>query len=245
MARESLGRKIRKGIYGAVSVADEELDKLTENVSERRGCIGRIVRGVEGIAREVKKQVTPMHEEIKEKGGYAAAAKRTAQSVSDSVKGAYASLEKSVEDAFCTEGKLDSEKIKKVLENKGNAVKQYGPRAYNYLSGLALKGADSLSKDYHEFIPTTEELKTKYDEIGGKYQGVLFREHYDKCLAFHKKAEKNISKRAKYRAEILKDIKDSASCNKAELKRFFAWQVTQDERGVYSSKKIKTLDVYL
>ncbi len=116
-------------------------------------------------------------------------------------------------------------------------MKKYGTKVYQSLSDIVSQGAEAVREDYRKFIPTDEELKTKYSGIGKNYEGILFREHFESCIQFHEKAEKRIPKGTRYRAQILKDIKDSASGSINDLMEFYS------SKG--ETKKKKAAETYL
>lgn len=243
MAKESLGRKIKKGVYGVAAKVDKKLD-------EKDGLVGKVVDVVTNFVGDTVKTGKQMHEDIQKSGGYAAAAKRTERTIVDSAKENVFDRAKRlyihIENDLFTNGKLDSEKVKAIVENKTKAAKKYGRKAYKKLSELASQGTEAVKRDYHEFIPTDEALKTKYAGIGIKYRGALFIEDYENCLAFRRKVQRRLPKNIKLRAQILEDIKSSASDSKEDLVKFYAWQVTQEaDVGRSAPDKIKTLDKYL
>jgi len=242
MAKESLGRRFRKSVYEVVAGVDQKLN-------EKGGLVGKVADAVTGFVGDAVKTGQKMNEDIQKSGGYAAAAKRTGKTIAGSVnKHVFERtrrLYRSIENDLFTDGKLDSEKVKAIVTNKTNAVKKYGEKAYNGLSKLASQGTEALKKDYHDFIPTEEDLKGKYSGIGIKYRGVLLTEDYEKCLDFRKKVQRKLPKKTKFRAQILEDIKTSASDSKEDLVKFYAWQVTQEDDGKSAPDKIKTLNKYL
>ena len=126
------------------------------------------------------------------------------------------------------DGELDIERAKKILEDKTKAAEQYGQKACEYLSILIAEGASSAQRNLRVYVPTKEEMSTKYAGIGTSYPGVLFRQHYEACLDFCGDAEKAIRKNVKYRTELLSDIKASASSNKEELAKFLLKKAVED-----------------
>ncbi|MDD5192045.1 MAG: hypothetical protein PHH54_01600 [Candidatus Nanoarchaeia archaeon] len=233
-----LGTRIKESAYGLVG-------KIKKDVRERTGVAGKVADFVDDTIETGKK----MHGDIKNSGGYGAAAKRTGKTISDSFReNVYDRAKRfynSIENDLSTNGEIDPEKVKAILKNKAEAVKKYGSKGYKCLSELASQGVDTIKKDYHKFIPTDEDLRTKYAGIGGNYRGILFIEDYEACLDFRRKVQRKIPKSTRLRKQILEDIKISASNTKEELVKFYAWQVTQQENGRSAPDKIKTIEKYL
>ncbi len=219
MTYEALVKKIKKNAYGTVASVERALGD-PETIS------GRMKEGLEDIV----DAGSELHNEVQSKGGYVAVAKKVGKDLVEKVSQTY----KSIENKLFTEGKFDNKKVNKILADKGKAIADYGVKAYNTLSESVGKGVDSVKKDYRNFIPSDEELSTKYKGIGTNYEGVLFRENYEKCLEFYSQVNEEL-KGVKYRKTILEDIKASASGSIEELKEFYS------QTNKYENKKARAV----
>jgi hypothetical protein len=122
------------------------------------------------------------------------------------------------------------EKVKKVEEGLEEAALKFGEfatRAGKIFLRRIKRNIESIfqeegEEDYESRVPTNEELHTKYKGIGTIYEGKLQKTHYEACLNFLSSAEQKIQADAKFRDEILKDIKVSASRNPDELMDYYA-----------------------
>ena len=230
---ESFGAKIKKVVYGSRA-------NIGKQVEKREGVVGKIAGTIEDVVEGAVNTGKQIHEQIQSKGGYRKALQRGGQTFIDSMKDAY----NHVANTFFTDGKIDYEKTRKFFEESADPVRKLGEKAYKSLAELVAKGAETISRDYHQYIPTEEELNTTYKGIGTQYQGFLFREHFDKCLDFYGQAEIQLPKGARYKRKILDDIKASASSNKDELVEFYAAQIAKTkDRSVIN--KMMIADKYL
>ena len=169
-----------------------------------------------------------VHEGIVTRGGYVEAAKRLGSQVDDRIRQFY----RSVEDSLCTDGEFDPQKAKSTLSDSRKAIGLYGEKAYHELSRMVSDGAVLVERKFREYIPTEEELATKYAGIGTQ-ESILFRKDYDACLDYHREVERGLSKRATYGKEILNDIKASGSSSKDDLLRFYSARI-QSASGIGS-----------
>jgi len=126
------------------------------------------------------------------------------------------------------DGELDVERVRELLRDKAKAAEQYGQKACDFLSVLVAEGASSAERNFRVYVPTKEELNTKYAGIGTEYSGALFRKHYEACSCFHETAGYAIGKNSRYRTELLNDIKASASSTKEEIINFLLKKATKD-----------------
>lgn len=155
-------------------------------------------------------------------------AENIAQGVADGAQKVAQKVGDAWENYLFRDGELDIERAKEVLKDKAKAAEQYGQKACEYLSILIAEGASSAKRNLEVYIPTKKEKDTIYAGIGTEYSGALFRQHYEACACFHETAGYAIGKNAKYREELLNDIKASASSNKDEIISFLLKKAAKD-----------------
>ncbi len=175
-----------------------------------------------------------INESIQAQGGYKKVAQTTLDTAVSKIEGMYSN----VSNQIFTDGKYDANKVKALVKDGTAVAKTYGQKAATTLVELSKNLGDKVQVKYNELIPTDADLK-RYDGIGTKYDGLLFKPHYEKCIKFMDAADKLIPKNVKYRSTVLEDIKLSASGTVSELIDFYA------KGNVTDSKKYDVLDKYL
>ncbi len=229
MTEERKNEGFREGLH---SIAD----RVADGANYGGKLLGRLARYSKKTFNDALETGKNYHEGIQRNGGYSQYAREIGQEISDYVSGAY----KSVEEAFFTDGEFDPEKAKKVLNNKKKAVGKFGEKTYiTFLE---------LSKDYYNesrnmvkktidfYIPTDEELNTKYAGIGPENKAIYLKPHYDACLKFYDEAGEKMPVDNELRMEILRDIKSSASTTKEELLGYYAIKIMNSSKsGSYDS----------
>jgi hypothetical protein len=133
---------------------------------------------------------------------------------------------------FTTEGEYDETKFNHFLLNKVALSEVYGKKAIDTIVESVKSSATGIHKDYREFIPTQEELKTKYAGIGQTLEVVLLKPDLEKCLGFHDSVYEALPK-SKITPEIMKDIKDNAITNKNDLLKLY---IPKSDEGVNIEK---------
>jgi len=83
------------------------------------------------------------------------------------------------------------------------------------------EGGRAVREDYRKFVPTREERETVYAGIGIEYRGILLRQNFESCLGFYEQAKKSLPGALRTRAQILADIRASASRDKKELISYY------------------------
>lgn len=205
----------------------------------------RVVEAVDNATDVTLDAVVDFHKGVKDKGGYLEAGKEVVSSVIDSTRQTY----QSIEDALCTDGKFDSEKAKRLLADNAEAVKNYGSKAARVLADFASDGTveiREITKDkFRKFVPTEEERARKYAGIGTAYTGVLFRQNYEECLAFHRTVNEKIPRGLKLKTAILSDIKANASSNVEELTESYVTALKANLNLIETLDKFKAIQKYL
>lgn len=170
-----------------------------------------------GFVSDTASNASRLHEEIIAKGGYCALAQKKKQDLEKAISEGVSSARQKVEEDFYNNGKFDCTKAKEYLSDKGKATVAYGEEVYKDLSALldkgvdiAEKGDDYLREQIYKFIPTPEELETKYQGIGGL---LILRSQYDACLEYHKTINNSIPDDEFLKPEILEDIKSFGANN--------------------------------
>lgn len=215
--------KGKKGVYRLAS-------KIEQDIETREGIAGGLASKLDGTVDKGRR----VHNDIQRKGGYGALVKQTGSRIAEEFQEFYDRAYKSVQGSFFTKGKFDRTKAKLALRDKWVVTRKYGEKAVDVLSETAHSAADSAKEDFRTHVPTREERDTKYEGIGVSYHGVLLRENFEKCLAFHKKVRTKLPGRVSYRSEILDDIKASASQSRSELYDFY-----RDRSDKHSYKKLE------
>lgn len=226
---------IRERIYRSAASLAKQVETRTGPFGKAVGGIeimaGDFVEGAKVIAGEVQDETEALCMDLK-------IAKRT-------IVRKTRELCDYVENTFYTGGKFDSDKAKEALRNQGESLRQYGVKFCRTLAELAERGKDSIVTDFRNYVPTERELNTIYSGIGTEYNGTLLRPHYESCLSFVTNAGSRLPRGLKFRAQILGDIKASASDNPLELRKYYAGLVTSvDERRKAAPDKLKVLDKY-
>ena len=229
-----MAKTIKERFYG--TVAD-----VTRQVKSRTGPVGKTVSGIENAVDNISDGMTQARTEVKE-GAHALCVdvRKAGRAIAEKYRELYGSIDKT----FFTEGEFDYDKAKAALNDQRKAIGQYGVKAYQSLCDLVERGKDAVVTDFRSYIPTEEEIRTKYAGIGTEYKGVLLREHYDSCLSFISDTENKLPKGTRYRAQILTDIRASASANPAELREFYTKQLSSKDESKSVPDRIKVLDKY-
>lgn len=218
----------RKKVYQAGS-------KIEEKIGEKGGLGGLLKSAAYGAAKSVVKGANDLRNKVKEEGGLGEVARKAAEGASnaidrgmdrmnDALDGLGERIEtryKNFEETITTDGKYDPEKARAVLSDRAGAVKKFGCEAVESLSELIKSGASGVKEDYRRYVPSAEERKTRYAGIGDRYDGVLFRDGFEKCVSFYARAETKLPGKVKNRIEILNDIRSYAINGKGKLVGFY------------------------
>lgn len=229
-AAEAMYRQ--KGLHGTVGRVLEEMADAT-------------VSGIETIVETGR----GLHAKVQEQGGYEAAVRDRAGKLSASVDAAFDRLAdrmqaryEAIERDFMTGGKYDPVKIK-------GAAAQHGRKAAEYLEDMVRRQAAGLKAEYQgarSQFPARDELRMRYAGIGTLYDGVLFRQHYEECLAFEQAARSKLPSGLKTRDAILADIKASASGSADDLASWYAEHPSRNPASkTRAMTKLEAVKAYL
>lgn len=231
-----LGGLVKKGVQRAKNVVYTAASEIERQAQDNKTPLGKITE-----------RAKEMDKKIKAGGGYAEAAKRAGDDIAKfakeqatKIEKGYHSLQTTLQERFYTDGKFDEAKANKSLENMTHAINEFGSKAAHTLREKLQQGASAIKADYRDMVPTQEERNTKYEGIGADYAGILFREHYEKCIAFHEKARKNLPGGLNARKDILSDIKSSASGSLEELEEHY-----KAKSGKSTKIKLAAIEKYL
>ncbi|MBI3334399.1 hypothetical protein HYZ97_02845 [Candidatus Pacearchaeota archaeon] len=214
----ALGNILGRGIDNGVDALLRASAKIEKSAQEGTGPIG----GLATLVKDAQARYQEFNDDIKARGGYTKVVGEKVSRLEQKIDAYVSAVNARVERDFYTDGKFDDAKVDAFLVDKANAVKVYGEKAITTLQRVMHSGADSVRKEYRLHVPTREEIATKYQGIGSAYEGVLLRDNYEGCLAFHSYAARSIPAGRAYRNQILADIKASASENLAELQAFYS-----------------------
>ena len=240
----------REGIIGDIVNAGEKVydaakDK-NEEIKSRGGKVQVFMDGFDKVASKVDDCV----DVAKDKYNNAMnKAEKYADVVTDKISDVIIKADdylNDLEDKVTTDGKLDRTKMKIMLKDKAQVVKEYGQKGYENLVKIVKDGHASLKEDFRQYVPSKEERETLYAGVGTKYNGLLFREGYDACLQYENVVFGKIPGQLKLKQEILRDNKESASKNKEELKEFYRREFVEDKiPGLEFERRNDIVDKYL
>ena len=196
--------------------------------------------GVASTLVDVISKTKELHEKVKERGGYGELVKQGVEKASQEVDRFYDAVYGPINDTFFTDNEFDKEKTDEFLRDKEEAIRRFGRKTIDTITNMASSGVDAIKKDYRDNVPTREELETAYSGIGSDYNGVLLKPDLDRCIKYHGKAKSKIPSRAKFRGEILDDIKASASATKKDITSFY--KISSEDNA---SNKLKAVQKYL
>lgn len=188
-------------------------------------------KGFRGIARETveagrrllkKSKETAYHVTGKIERGIKSDGVRGAMKKGRDAKNYARDAYKDFKDEFFPDGKFNSERADKALENIVDATKKWGRKTVSRLREIVAETSKDVKADFREHIPTPEELSTKYNGIGTSYSGILLRKDYERCLAFYNQISESINGNPKYKTILLEDIKANAIDSKDELLQLYA-----------------------
>ncbi|KYK25538.1 hypothetical protein AYK26_05895 [Euryarchaeota archaeon SM23-78] len=229
---ETAFNKVKKKVYKGMAT-------LEQQVEERKG-IGKVIAGAGDVVDDIVERAKEADKDIKKKGGYGAMAKRGADAVKKTAEDVYGKLAgtyNKFKATVTTKGKYDPNKAKELLKDQAKATAEFGEKAVKSLAQMVKEGFGKLGEDYRKMVPSREERATTYADIGAEYKGVLLRENFEKCLAYHEKVRKALPGRLAGRQAFLNDIKASASSNPKELMEFYKQSKTTESEGML--KKVK------
>ena len=235
---EGLKKKIKEAGQKGKKKVLEEAAKLEATFEQKglRGGVEHLVSGaadatVDAVGKAVEAG-QDLHGRVQAGGGYATAARHGVERAGKALDAVVERFEQRLQAryqqfdaAFKTGGQYDPAKVRQMLKDKAAATAQYGRKAVDTLATLAGRKARNLKADYDAVknqFPRPEELSTRYTGIGAKYAGVLFRDHYEQCLAFHARAKSALPGGLKARDAVLADILASASGSAADLTKWYA-----------------------
>ncbi len=223
--------ELREGLH---SIAD----KVVDGIHSGKTLLGRLAKYTGKGFNDVVEAGKSLHEDIRKRGGY----KETARQIGEELRGYVGGAYKNVEESFFTDREFDSEKAKKTLSDKKRVIAQFGEKTYETFLALANDCNTAVRNKIDQYIPSNEELQTKYAGIGTQNKSIYLRLHYDTCLAFYENVNSQMPKRAKYRNQILDDIKASASSDKDELLSFYSSRlINAGTTGTFDNHTAKKL----
>jgi len=121
-------------------------------------------------------------------------------------------------------------------------VKKYGLKIYHDFLYLLSNGNYREKRDEIFNFPTIEEINSRYAGIGKDYRGLLTKRHFDKILNFYKLVNENLPEDFNYRAEILEDIKASASFDIYDMISFYVSSISKDGNETIKIKALTSID---
>jgi hypothetical protein len=231
-------KKVKEGAYAAAAGIEQTLNNPEPVMKEAGKLVKKVIEGGKAL-----------HDSVQKQGGYGKLARKVGseilkegKQIYESARGTGEKLYKEFEDAFFTNGEFDSEKAKILLDKKGDELKKFGREAAKEIGEIVRTGADNIKRDYRNFVPSNEELNTKYRGIGTSYGSILLRQRCEGCLKYHKEAKSKLPLSLKSRNGILRDIKSSASYNKEDLTGFYTERKEEVKDG---ARKLKIVQRYL
>lgn len=212
---EPVIKKGKERVYNAAAHIENDLN-------EEKTVLGGLAKTVSKTASTVGKKAKSLHEKVKSQGGYLKALDEKLEASGKRIDDYFNNLERTIEREFYTEGTFDCKKAKQFLSREAEVVRVYGEKFIRRVSTAVETGKDSIIRDYRSYIPSKEELQTRYSNIGTSYNGILMRDDFESCLKFYNRANEILPKSLMYRNQILSDIKISASANKKELFNYYS-----------------------
>ncbi|MFH1173751.1 MAG: hypothetical protein V1725_01315 [archaeon] len=218
---------VARGVRRKVKKTANDIEHQLET---REGVIGDIADVVDNGVKTVR----DIHASVQEKGGYLQTGRGYLNDALAAIRESY----QSAIDSLTTNGRYDADKVKQVLQDKGEAAKKYGQEGVSLLSRLGTMTKNVAETKFRKYWPTAEELETKYAGIGDGKR-VLFKPHLETVLKFYKYAEERLPTSASARSDVLADLKKSAAQNGMELDQQYNFKNDVD------GSKRKLVETYL
>jgi len=214
-----LARKGKEAIDAAQTSVEGLVDKVQGQLDDKESVAGKVA----GYLEAGVKKGQELHRNVQERGGYVLVTTHKIDDLADSL---YIRIQRA-DKALFTNGEFDYEKALDVLGRGAESTAKYGTKAVKHLGHAAVIGKDKAKESFRNAFPSRTELETTYEGIGTEYSGLLFRKHFDDCLAFHAAAADKIPSQSKNKPHVLADIKASAAGDLDELVGYYTERVME------------------